>query len=308
MSRVGGVAVAWGVTWGALLTGCVQPTAHPLLYRLATDPPHYVYGTIHVPDRRVLALPEVVKTALVAGDAFWAEVDVAALDDPNIVHRFELSAGQTLHDVLPPAVYARTDAYFRGRGVPGGLDAFRRHKIWAVAATAVTLDFLWDALRHPTLDQKLHRLAGDAGLERGGLETIDEQLRVMDGLSIAEQIAYLERTLDQLEAAQARGTKLGAALVKVYLRGRESALLEVTTSSYRVGDPLGRRLFHRMITERNRRLFERLRMRIESAPRRSHFFAIGASHLVGPDGVLARLRRAGYTVERVQSREVLTAK
>src|SRR5215472_8171208 len=71
---------------GLVLAGCaigasagaqapaVQPTQKPLLWRIEGTVPSYLYGTIHIPDQRVLALPDVVTRAMNASDAVYTEV------------------------------------------------------------------------------------------------------------------------------------------------------------------------------------------------------------------------------------------
>src|ERR1051325_3410775 len=56
----------------------VRATEKPFLWRIEGPVPSYLYGTVHVPDPRVLELPEVVRRALNASDVFNAEIPLDA--------------------------------------------------------------------------------------------------------------------------------------------------------------------------------------------------------------------------------------
>ena len=70
-----------GVTSTRAQTGdgaSVRPTEKPFLWRVDGPAPSYLYGTVHVPDQRVLELPQVVRRALEAADVFNAEIPLDA--------------------------------------------------------------------------------------------------------------------------------------------------------------------------------------------------------------------------------------
>src|SRR5215471_8695107 len=69
------VLAGWAI--GASARGqalAIQPTQKPFLWRIEGPVPSYLYGTIHIPDQRVLAIPDVVKKAMAVSDAVYTEV------------------------------------------------------------------------------------------------------------------------------------------------------------------------------------------------------------------------------------------
>ena len=52
-----------------------------------------------------------------------------------------------------------------------------------------------------------------------------------------------------------------------------------------------------LIGKRNATMAERIREMTKDG--RSYFVVVGCGHFVGPDGIVARLRQSGFTVERL---------
>lgn len=291
MTLLGAAALMW-------LTGCATPTQRPLLWEIAGPRPSYVYGTIHLPDARVSALPAVVRAALADADVYFAEIPLTAEVQKQLDLRSRLPKQQKLRDVLPAETYAHAERYFRAHGV--GLGAFADRRIWFVAMTAELLDEVGAFIWHTPLDQDLWNRARALHKELGGLETLDEQLGVFEQFTPEEQAAYLEATLVQLDEQHAQQARPARDLLEAYLRGDEAELqqmLDETTA--RATDDLSRRLYAALITERNARMAERIQKRLVERPHTSYFFAVGAGHVVGADGVLARLRAGGLQVRRL---------
>src|SRR5262245_54932687 len=77
----------------------VRPTDKPFLWRIEGTPPSYLYGTIHVPDRRVVELPEVVLKAIDASNALYTEVPLDAATQTAMTAKLMLPEGQDLRKI-----------------------------------------------------------------------------------------------------------------------------------------------------------------------------------------------------------------
>ncbi len=290
-ARVGTLILA------AALAGCVRPTAHPLLWRVNGDRDSYLYGTIHLPDPRVLARPPAVEAALRECDVVLTEIPLDRVTVQQAEARSRLPQGQTLDRILPAPLYERTDRFLRGKGLR--LRAFNDRAVWFVSTTLPLLDHLGAFLFREPLDRQLVRAAERSGREVAALETLDEQLAVFESLSTADQVALLEATLDELERAAAAREDPVAALVEAYLRGDETELEGLLRRSAAMEHPVNQRLYDELVTRRNARFAERIAARLRASPDRGQFFALGAGHLIGANGVVARLRAAGFTITRI---------
>src|ERR1700675_4439038 len=84
-----------------------RATEKPFLWRIEGPVPSYLYGTVHVPDPRVLELPEVVRRAFDASDVFNAEIPLDAATQAGLLGKVMLPAGQDLRKIAGEEVFAR---------------------------------------------------------------------------------------------------------------------------------------------------------------------------------------------------------
>jgi uncharacterized protein len=137
--------------------------------------------------------------------------------------------------------------------------------------------------------------AGAAHKEILGLETLSEQFAIFDRMSQAQQQAFLEQTLSELEGSrfEARLKALFDAWANADARALEDELqYEKTRDSV-----FASILLPRLIDERNRAMADRIADIARSGPK--SFVAVGALHLVGKEGIVELLRRRGFVVRQL---------
>jgi uncharacterized protein len=269
----------------------------PLMWKIEGAKPSYLFGTIHVPDERVLKLKPCVRAALDGADAVFTELPMDMGTQMKIAMKSMLPEGKTLKDVLPKKLYAKIDKLFSAKGLPMAM--LGRFKIWAIAVQVTLLDHLMELASKQPLDQYIYKQANDAGKQVGGIETTAEQLSVFDSLSQKEQIKMLRDALEERDKYIAKGVDFIKVLIDIYLRGDEKELLKKMTEEYDPSDPLDRKMMKLLFTDRNKRMAERIAAKLKASPDKSLFFAIGSGHLPGPEGIVIRLQKAGFKVERV---------
>ena len=120
------------------LQSAPRPVERPFLWQLELSPPSYLYGTVHVPDERVLALPDAVRSALRRTDVLYTEVPMDRATRRRAERAALLGAGETLQTVLPGPLYDRTAKYVRSKGIPIQLNpassTMARFSSWLQAA------------------------------------------------------------------------------------------------------------------------------------------------------------------------------
>jgi uncharacterized protein len=146
-----------------------------------------------------------------------------------------------------------------------------------------------------------HKVGADAGsgvektiaalatpkAERKAFETPAEQIAMLAGGSRNEQVASLRETLHDLAERPDEYT----VLVKAWMDGDVVALDREALAPIRKTSPS---LFKRLVIDRNGRWTQILDDRLKGHGRT--VAVVGIGHLIGPDGVPARLRALGYSV------------
>ena len=246
-------------------------------------PPCYLFGTIHSEDPRVLSLTTPAQAAFDRSTVFIMET----IPDTQAVIRAMMAMvytdGRGLAQVAGRPLYEQTVQALAERGMAE--EAIKDYKPWAAA----TLLGMPEAGTGEFLDIRLYKAALAAGKQVQGLESIEEQLAVFDTLTEEDQIALLRETLE----ARPTLPEVFARLLEAYL-SQDLARLERLGDEYlRRGDPqLAARFRHAALEVRNQHMTARMLAYLRSG---GCFIAIGALHLPGEDGVLARLVRAGFT-------------
>ncbi|MEP2736469.1 MAG: TraB/GumN family protein [Erythrobacter sp.] len=116
------------------------------------------------------------------------------------------------------------------------------------------------------------------------------QLAIFDSLPEQDQRDLLSGVMDDIDKAE---TDPGS-LRRAWIAGDEAALVEATQTGI-MADP---ELREALLVQRNRDWAEQLKPIL--AAKDQPMIAVGAGHLVGPDGLPAMLRKQGFTVRRVQ--------
>ncbi|MET0048658.1 MAG: TraB/GumN family protein [Sedimenticola sp.] len=247
----------------------------------------YLFGTIHSEDRRVLTLPRPVREAFESSRLLAIEVkpDAALLLASMSVMVY--SDGRDLQSVVGDEIFRRCVEAMALRGVPETV--VRQFKPWTLA----TMLSVPPAETGEFLDFMLNRLAMEQGREVIGLETVQEQLEVFDGMDEADQVALLVDTLNNLDELP----MLNQQLLEAYLERDLWRLAELSEQSMELsGAGLSQRIQERVVDDRNRKMAERIEALLHDG---GVFVAVGALHLPGSEGLLQLVREKGFGVELV---------
>lgn len=276
---------------GALaLAACGQagrdwPAARPALWEVSGvhGERAWLFGTIHaLPDGVEWRTPT-VESAFERSDVLM--VEIGNLGDAEEARRaFEAYAGNRPQPPLSTRVAAEDRPALAALMERAGLDDddFWNVETWAAALT------LSNAARDSEAANGVDRALLAAGKPVEGLETYALQFARFDGLSPADQRALLAGVAQEAQREQ------GDERVIAWLTG-DLATLERQMEGEFLGSP---GLRGSLLIERNRDFATRIGAAMEQ--RRKPFVAVGAGHMIGPDGLPALLAAEGYTVTRVQ--------
>jgi hypothetical protein len=275
--------------------GAETPFGKGLLWRIerSSAPASHVFGTIHLTDPRVTELPAPVAAAFDKSRKLAMEV-VLEDDMPVRMARFmTLGRGRTLDEVLGNELFLRLIVVTETYGIPE--PALRRLKPWA-AMTVIAVPREEQERRAAgrlALDLVLDARARQRAMPVIGLEKLEEQLAVFDGLPEADQVALLRQVVDTHgELAAVSGEMIG-----YYLKRDIGGLLDWMARKSAGDDPRLRRIFlDRLLIGRNQNMSARAEPLFAEG---GAFVAVGAGHLPGGKGLLSLLSARGYRITRV---------
>ncbi len=250
----------------------------------------YLLGSVHLLRPEVYPLDPAIYDAFGAAEVVAFELDFNEMmaAAPLMVQVGTYQDGRTIRDVLPADLYAGVAERFVELGMP--MQVVDPMKPWMAALNLSALVLQAGGYEAAAgIDMHFHERARQAGMEIVGLETVEEQLQVFDGLDEEAQISMLHSTLEQLDDTVAeldRATGL-------WQRGDAEGLAEMFIEQ--MGDQP--EVLERLLYERNRNWIPQ----IEALLRRPHtaIVIVGMGHLVGEGSVIELLRERGYEVRQL---------
>jgi len=244
--------------------------------------PSYLLGTIHSADPRVLQWPKAIDDALHQADHFVMEMSLEPENFIKLGGAMMFTDGTDVAELLGPLDYRRLREAMTDQALPESI--LRRMKPWVLMAM----------LSQPSsgprefMDLRLYRMAVSEGKPVSGLETVEEQLAVFDGMPLNDQVRLLRSTLDRLKDLP----RLMAQMIDTYLAGDLAAIAALAESSLNdSGTDLEKRFLSRLNDERNHRMAARMMASLEKG---GAFIAVGALHLAGPSGIIRQLSDRGF--------------
>ena len=270
-------------------TAAGEPAA-PQAKAVAATAPSYLLGTIHfgTPDEQGI---DYDRLGTLAGevDTFVNEADI---DEP---WKPEYDGYRWLPVETPLSGLVGKDDMALARALLPAVrpEDLERMKPWAVLSL---LEARGENGGEVTMDARLQRMASAAGKRMVHLETLEQQLQALDCVPATEHAQVLDERLQRswilrIESAEA---------MAFYRTGNLDAWLANIDEMEGLTDgarQVEQRARHCLLEERNARWIGQLQTLFQDGP---CLVAVGAIHLVGNDGLIARLRRDGYRVEALQ--------
>lgn len=249
--------------------------------------PSYLFGTMHSSDPRITALPKTLTDSFNRSTSFSMEL---IFTGAGIVHMAEImfyGRNKSLKADIGDELYEKTRTALIEYGISTrDLD---KKKPWAIIMALGSPRKMQGVM---FLDLILQHKATLQLKPTYGLETMDEQLQVFEGLSIADQIQLLKAALKYRSSnAEQMEQLMGAYL------NRDLAALAAISDRYQArAGPAYDTLMDRLLAKRNYRMLERMQPRLKEG---NAFIAVGALHLPGREGLLTLLENRGYQVSPV---------
>ncbi len=249
--------------------------------------PSYVFGTMHVRDRRAFKYKELVESKILKCEAFAAEMNFEEVDHLFMADSMDLPENQTLSDVLKPKSYAKVDQIFNKLvGVP--LSHFEKSQ--PLLISNIITERLLSSDMPLSLDATLHQFAAQNEKITLGIESFEEQIEILSKISLDFQVKSLNWMAKNFKQFKKQ-------LMKMTADYEASDIQKLFRSAKKNSKGLRKILLY----DRNKIMAKRI---AEMAREQSIFVAIGAGHLGGLKGVLRLLKKEGLKIRPVLLKEL----
>lgn len=249
----------------------------------------YLFGTVHILKPGLSWFDEAVKTAFDKSDRLVLEmVEPSAADSQALFTKLAIDqSGKTLRSKMTDADRPIYEAALGKIGLPA--EALDPLDPWAAAVTLSVVAMQKQGFDiNSGVEKQLTAAANAAKKPIGGVETMEYQLGIFDGMPESEQIRFLvesAKVIDNSEQMMNRMVELWAAPDP---DGLGKLMNEGLTS---------RALYDALLTQRNANWAKWIKAEMDKPG--TTFMAVGAGHLAGPTSVQALLPAYGLSAERV---------
>ena len=246
----------------------------------------FLYGTIHMLPKEQFELSNSLKRAFDASATIAMEVDLnmSGAEKIAIAQKVLLPEGKTLKDYMAEQDYLQLKMYCMDSLQWNESKFERSSKLKPMFFSSVLMQESMSKMA--SYEMEFNKMAKKKNKKTIGLETIDFQLGLFDKLPMQTQVDMLKKDYNS-------DLKMFDTLLACYLQEdleKLNVLMNAETAAYPEFNAL-------LLINRNKSWIAPMgtQMRKEST-----FFAVGAGHLGGPEGVVSLLRSAGYTVTAIK--------
>jgi uncharacterized protein YbaP (TraB family) len=262
-----------------------QNKAKTLLWKIEgmeTFHPSYIYGTIHIACPEDIVVPVEMEKAIAASHALYLELDFDDLSDVlTIMESLKMPGDTTLTSLLTKDEYEAADSLFR-KMTNMSLSVY--DKLMPFLTMSVLTGSFINCSSTRSWESALVNRANKKHIPVYGLETIKDQMGIFQSVSLERQAALLVSAVKNADSVETEFEQL----MSVYRDKDIEKLFEFAKTSETIG--ISEDI---ILTTRNRNWIPKIK---EAMQQQSVFFAVGAGHLGGKNGILNLLRMAGFSV------------
>ncbi len=293
------------------VSGSLAAKEKALLWKISgkkLKQPSYLFGTIHMISEEDFFMPKYVEAAFAKSKKVVFEINTDKMNDmsmmSSLMDMMFMEDGTTLKDLLSEDDYKRVKEKLGNNPLM---------MMMGDMVDKIKPLFLSSMLEQGDLGGGGGNPFGGGGMDMGsmksyemeftqmakkqekpidGLETIAFQMSMFDSISLEDQAKMLVQALDAGDEADGEAENVLDEMVKLYTQqdipGLHAMIREQSEGSSEFED--------KFLTLRNKNWIP---LMAEAMTQQITFFAVGAGHLGGEEGVVGLLRKEGYVVTPV---------
>lgn len=267
--------------------------------------PSYLYGTIHLIPEEDYFLNDETQKAFDSSQKIAFEIDTEDMMNPasmmGLMSKMYMNDGLTIADLLSEEDYTMVSEYFEEMGLPMMFMGRIKPMFLSILAGQDTENMkpgegggmgmmMGEGMKSYELE--LTDRAKQAKKPIVGLETAEFQMSLFDSIPYDAQATMLVDAIKN-DTNAAEGEDMLTELVNMYKQQNIVAMVDMMSE-----EDAGISGFEDLLLlQRNRNWIPVME---ELMAKEKVFFAVGAGHLAGEEGVIALLRKAGYEVQPIK--------
>jgi uncharacterized protein len=245
--------------------------------------PSYLYGTIHIQDKRVFSFDETVYDKFNSCEAFAMETIIDEIDPLSMQDIFMMKRHK-LRDLMDEEHYKKLSNIIR-KNFNSDISLFEKTK--PIFITSQLIQFYEAKDMAEALDMHFLRLARDSGKLILGIEKFSHQLAAVNKIPVYEQCDMLKKFIDKPETIQDKYNELLDAYLSKDFKSIKKLIKDTSFSD---------NFNYIFISERNRKMARKIGV---FCKKYSTFNAFGAGHLIGKESVISLLKEKGFNVKPI---------
>jgi uncharacterized protein YbaP (TraB family) len=231
-------------------------------------------------------LSEIVKQKFSSSKQVYLELD---MDDPKLqatmMKEMQLPNNETLKSKLGEINFKKLDSFLK-KELKMNLVMFDKFKPMMVMS--LLAQRLPSCANIESYEMNFVKMAGEQKKELLGLERVEDQLAVFDAIPDSLEIRSIMNMVNDFDAQKKEFTRMST----IYKSQDLEVLYQLMVES---PEMMGSQEF--LLDRRNRNWIPVMEPAMKQS---TTFFAVGAGHLGGKQGVLELLRKQGYKVKPIQ--------
>lgn len=256
--------------------------------------PSYLYGTIHIINSEDYFLPEGTLGAMEKSHTMVFEINMNDMTDISaqmgLLKEIFMKDNLTLKDLVTEEDYGLIETHFKKMGLP--MMMFERMKpMFLTVFAGEGMDVM--GLQNGSMksyEMEFFELAQKANKEVDGLETMEYQMSMFDSIPYQVQADMLVQTIKSSDA----GSDQFKQMIDIYkaqnIEGMVSMISEEDSGMGGYESLL--------VDQRNMNWIPIMKEQMVNGP---IFYAVGAGHLGGKNGVINLLKKEGFSVTPIKA-------
>jgi uncharacterized protein YbaP (TraB family) len=239
----------------------------------------YLFGTIHLIPAKDYFVPKGLDEAFNKSELLVGEMDLSDLSSMTMemMSNLSMKGDTTLDMLLTKEEYTKlNDKFMSSLGI--GLDFMKSFKPFIISTMIMSSGTQED---NKSYEMELLEKANKKGMTMAGLETLQEQMAFLDVLPYTYQAKELVKMLDQ-------GSENDEfqKMVEIYKSQNLDSIVAMVKEQGEDGQ-----MEDILLKNRNKNWIAKI---VKFASDKPTFFAVGAAHLGGKNGIIDLLRAEGY--------------